>query len=209
MSLAVEVGSLAWCIAAGEEDGAEWIRGDLREVNRLLKKHKLPAHDEPELLPKMRNRARLRSFPYSWLHYLRRAVAFARQAPKEFTPAPDEFDPVTDERIDRELSVLMGSHIVCHSDCEGYYVPIDFDEPLGDDKLVGRLLGSSQAAMRELVQVAPLIGVRLRGGKLSDKTAKDIGTEEDGPLYIERQVWLLLFESFRLSIEHGTAVKFC
>ena len=35
----------------------EELRRDMREINRVLKKNKLPAHDEPEALPKLRNRA--------------------------------------------------------------------------------------------------------------------------------------------------------
>ncbi len=105
----------------------------------------------------------------------------------------------------------MDSHLICHSDCEGYYVPVDFPDPLYDDTdaLVGGIVGSSQAAMRELVQVAPLLNIRLRNGALSNAQAKEIADEDGGPLYIERQVWLQLYEAFRLSIEHGTAVKFC
>jgi hypothetical protein len=210
MSLAIEVGPLAWCFANGEQEGAEWTQRDIREINRILAANGLPAHIEPLALPRLDDRCRLRGMPYSWLHYLRRAYAYARQAPAKFTPLAEGADTSDDARLDREESLLR-SHLVCHSDTDGYYVPVDFAEPLVDetDVLVGGVLGSSQGAMRELVLVAPLLNIRLRNGALSNAIAKTIANEDGGQLYIERQVWLQLFEAFRLSIEHGAVVKFC
>lgn len=209
MSLDFEIGPLAWCLANGEEEGADWTRRDTGEINRVLAANGLPTHVEPEVLPKLRDRRRLHGMPYSWIHYLRRAVAFARQAPADFVPLKEGEDTDDDGYVDREAD-LFRSHLVCHSDSDGYYVPIDFPEPLLDesDVLVGGVLGSCQAATRELVQVAPLLNIRLRDGKLSDRHAKEIANEDGGTLYIERQVWLQLYEVFRLSIEHSLTVKF-
>src|SRR5215470_3069243 len=131
MSLAIEVGPLAWCLANDELEGAEWTRQNVREINRVLADNKLPAHVEPETLPALDNRCRLRGMPYSWLHYLRRAYAYARQAPAKFTPLAEGADTSDDARLDREESLLR-SHLVCHSDSDGYYVPVDFPKPLVD-----------------------------------------------------------------------------
>src|SRR5581483_8744033 len=122
----------------------------------------------------------------------------------------DGQDPAEDLRIDREYSI-GNCHLICHSDCEGYYIPLDFPEPLYDDRdgsRIGGMLGSSQQALRELIQVAPLLGIRLDDGFPPDAVWDEINNEEDGPLYIERQVWLQLFEQFSHSIEHGAAVEF-
>jgi hypothetical protein len=210
MGLAIEVGPLAWCLANGEVEGADWILRDLREINRLLAAEGLPPHVEPQTLPRLRDRCRLRGMPYSWIHFLRRAYAYAVNAPDAFTPLPHDSRATTDECLDREMS-RGRSHLICHSDTEGYYVPIDFPEPLYDDRdeLVGGMLGSSQGAMRELVRVAPLLDIRLRGGNLSDATAKVIADEDGGPLSVERQVWLQLYEAFRLSVEYSAVVQFC
>jgi len=107
----------------------------------------------------------------------------------------------------------MNSHFICHSGCEGFYVPIDFPEPLYDDldgDLPGGILGSSQQALKEIMLAAPLLGIPLRGKKLSDKAAKDIANEPDGshPYWIERKVWLTMFEAFRHSVEYKCAVIF-
>jgi hypothetical protein len=212
MGLSLSVGYLAWL--KKEESDSEsviWLREDLVHVNRVLRANGLAEHVEPEDLPELVDRGLL-GFPYTWLHYLRRAVAFARQAPAEFVPLPEGQEASEDDRIDRELSVFMDSHLICHSDCEGYYVPIDFPEPLYDssNQLVGGILGSSQRALAEVLLAAPLLGIELEDGKPTKMAVDTIREEEDNahPLWIERKVWLAMYEKFRLSIEHRTAVVF-
>jgi hypothetical protein len=209
MGLALSVGAFAGYLESGENEGAEWFLRHLREINRLLAAEGLPAHVEPHRLPKLRNCCSLAGMPYSWIHYVRRAYAYAMHAPAEFAPLAEGAD-TDDAYLNREESLLR-SHLVCHSDCEGFYAPVDFREPLYDEEnaLTGEILGSSQGAMRELVQTAPLLNIRLRKSELSDTVAREINNEDDGPLYIERQVWLQLYEVFRLSIEHNSLVMFC
>jgi hypothetical protein len=210
MGLSISVGQLAWSLAEGYEEETEYARRDVQEINRVLVANGLPAHVEPETLPPFRNRCKGVGLPYSMIHYLRRACAFARQAPDEFTPAPAGSNPARDPRVDRELSVMFDSHLICHSDCDGFYVPLDFPEPLYDstDDLAGGILGSSYGAMEELVLVAPVLGIRLVKGILPDAVADEINNERDGPLNTERYVWLKLFEKFRQSIEQKAVVTF-
>ncbi|QJW95996.1 hypothetical protein [Frigoriglobus tundricola] len=144
MGLDLSVGTLAWCLANGEAEGADWTRRDMREINRLLAANGLSAHVEPETLPNLRDRCRLHGMPYSWIHYLRRAIAFARQSPADFRPLNEDQDP-NDARVDREID-LFQSHLICHSDSDGYYVPIDFWNPLFDDTDV--LVGAFWALVR-------------------------------------------------------------
>lgn len=210
MSLSVWVGGLSECLKSEDRSERSAARRDLREINRLLVANGLPRHTEPETLPRMRSRYRGLGLPYDWLDYLRRAIAFARQAPDEFTPVAKGEDPAEDGWIEHEWA-LNESHVICHSDCEGYYVPVDFPDPLhhdSDDEIGGGILGSSYAGMRELLLVAPLINIPLRRGVVSAEIIARINRERRGRFYIERQVWMELFEAFRLSIKHGTAVKF-
>jgi hypothetical protein len=213
MGLSISVGRLAWCLEEGDEQDVEYTRRDIQEINRVLVANGLPRHTEPESLPAMKDRSLgWAGFPYSWLHYLRRAVAFARKAPDEFTPVKRGEDPAAHPLIERELSVRMDCHLICHADGAGFYVPVDFRDPLYDDtgKESIEMLGSCQRVMRELIQVAPLLGITLAKGKLSDLKAKRIAEEEQKaqPLWIERRAWLRLFERFRLSLEHGAVVTF-
>jgi hypothetical protein len=211
MGLAVSVGGLCACLQSDDREERSQAKRDLREINRLLVAEGFPRHKEPETLPRMRNRYRGVGLPYDWLHYLRRAIAFARQEPDAFAPVPKGEDPSEDERIEHELMVSIESHVICHSDCDGYYVPVDFPDPLyhdSDDEIGGGILGSSYAGMRELLLVAPLINIPLRRGTVSAEVVARINRERRGRFYVERQVWLELYEAFRLSIKHGTAVKF-
>jgi hypothetical protein len=211
MGLGISLGVLA--ADDPDPEGIEWLREDFAQINRVLAAHGLPPHEEPTSLPVIPYRGQLLGFPYAWLHYLRRAVAFARQAPDQFCPVAEGQNPADDERIDEELSVVMDSHLICHSDCEGFYVPIDFPEPLYDDQdegLPGGILGSSQRALQETMQAASLLGIPLLGDKLSDDAARSMAEEPDEshPYWIERKVWLTMFEAFRHSIEYKCAVVF-
>lgn len=209
MSLAISIGVLA-----GNRPGADtsYDRENFREINRVLVENGLQPHVEPEFLPDFPYRGQLISFPYAWTPYLHRAVAYARRAPNEFRPISEGENPRKDKRIDAELYTFAESHLICHSDTEGYFVPIDFPDVLVDQegRLPGRILGSSQQVLVELVRTAPLLGIQLERQNLSDEAAWAIAKEPDEshPHWIERKVWLAMFEAFRLSVEHGCAVVF-
>jgi hypothetical protein len=216
MSLALEVGHLAWLLAEcpEETESVERFREKLAAVNRLLTANGLPPHEEPETLPPHWGQGwcGLGSFPYGYLHYLRRAIAFSRQAPEEFCPLRDG-EPEEDSRVQHEIRNVETSHLICHSDCEGFYVPVDFPDPLYDPgfPIPGDVLGSSHQALRELIQVAPLLGITLKDGVLSLAQAKAIDAERDGshPYEIERQVWLTLYQVMDSSIRLRSLVIFC
>ncbi len=213
MGLFVEVGQLAR--VAEEDPEYAWLtRDSFAVVNEVLREHGLPAHVEPEVLPDLEllNRAPLRGYPYDFLHYLRRVAVHARAKPTwRATPFPKSEKPTKDpmllaeyERDDR------GSHLLAHSDAEGYYVPIDFAEVLGDERLPGAYLGSSQRLYRELVELAPALGIPAFAGQIPDSQIAAISqvVDSEGPLWIELSVWIDLFEAARLSIEHRAAIYF-
>lgn len=94
-------------------------------------------------------------------------------------------------------------------------MPIEFRsrEPLySDNAQIGGLLGSSNAVMQELIGVAPLIGIELTEGELSDQQAAQLASEnahaETVEFGRERQVWFTLYEAAKHSIEHHTAIVF-
>ncbi len=209
MGLAIEVGALAY-LMVHDEEGAEWVHATLITVNAYLRRAGLPDHHEPEELPKLHWRTGARSFPYSFLHYLRRVYAHARRDPDwEAIPAPKGWSPARDEALDRELTVKMDSHLICHSDAEGFYVPVDFQDIVYGD-LPGGMLGSSYRLREELQVAARPLGITLENGALSDQEAARINALglANVHLYREYTVWLALFEAARLSIEHGTAIRF-
>ncbi|WP_418124964.1 hypothetical protein [Variovorax sp. 160MFSha2.1] len=202
MGLAVCVGMLAELLE-DDPESAEGFEEELAEINRVLAAAGLPPHTEPRGPLELDSRASIDGFPYSFIHYLRRAYAHRVLAPDWVaTPLADDVDPTADPKIQ---ALLDGSesHLLCHSDAEGFYVPIDFQEVLfdgdGSDEdeeeddaqeeadeaegdadleelsgLPGGMLGSSQRLLEELVFVAPALGIRLENGKLSDEEAERI-----------------------------------
>ncbi|MEZ6057044.1 MAG: hypothetical protein R3C01_10100 [Planctomycetaceae bacterium] len=86
MGLAIEVGGF------GDED---FLVEQLGQANQVLRELGLPEHVEamdsadPEL-----SRAEMDSFPYSFLHHLRRLYARCVASPEwKPTPTPDDEDP--------------------------------------------------------------------------------------------------------------------
>jgi hypothetical protein len=216
VSLEIQVGSVASC--AGEDDPdtldtLEYLTRDFELINRALQGAGVPVHVEPSALPELEWRSEYTGFPYSYIHYLRRVVAHALHDPGwRATPLAPDDDPTEDPLLIRELESLR-SHVICHSDVDGYYVPVDFASPIlmdHEDMHVGLILGSSQRVLHELGLAAPALGIELQGGRLSDKEAERLhgGGDESEPLAIEKIVWLTLYEAARLSVEHRTAIRF-
>ncbi|MBK8465826.1 MAG: hypothetical protein IPL32_08345 [Chloracidobacterium sp.] len=211
MGLAISVGILADEME-NDPEGADWVREEIEQINLVLSERKLPAHVEPESFPSLTTRGTMGGFPYSFLHYLRRFYAHVTADSSQLpTPLIEGQDPIDDDPYYKQvLETDCDSHLLCHSDAEGYYLPIDFDEVIVDDRVSGEMLGSSVRLMEELVKIAPHLNIRLTDGYLSDETAEFLSNEEEDstPFWIERLVWFELYENARLSIEHKTAIYF-
>lgn len=204
MGLAIGVGVLADLIVHDEE-GAQWTRDSIARLNKVLKKRGLAEHNEPEKLPGL-SRQSVSSYPYSFLHYLRRAYACVVEGKPLRTGEMTErdMDFIQDITID-----LMDSHLLSHSDAEGYYVPQDFADPLCDDSLPGSFAGSIPRLLKELERVAPVLGIGLVNGELATGLADKLAqVEEDDVLFREKIVWFSLYEAARLCMKHGTLLVF-
>jgi hypothetical protein len=131
MGLAIQVGLLAYFIE-NDPEGAYWLRESLDRVNEVLVEKGIPTHLEPKKLniPS----ATSWGFSYSWIHHLRRLYARAIDDP-DWVPIPISAgeNPADDDVLDNEM-YMFDSHLICHSDSEGYYLPIEFDEIIADDK---------------------------------------------------------------------------
>ncbi|GAA1538583.1 hypothetical protein GCM10009730_54720 [Streptomyces albidochromogenes] len=91
----------------------------------------------------------------------------------------DEQNARDQENVHDELA-MPSSHLLCHADNGGYYVPVDISEPLflpEEDEVLGYgMVGSSQRLQSELVWLAPGI---------------DIHPDEDGTLSSAEQAKLV------------------
>lgn len=212
MGLSISVGLLTEL--DDDPETLEYYTNVFAEMNEVLEEEGQPRHEEPVTLPELSNRAGLEDFSYSSLHFLRRVFAHVENdSDWKAVPVDEGEDPSEDELVEEE-SDMLSSHLLCHSDCEGFYLPIDFDDLImdaeDDDRIQGGLLGSSYRLKEELVQIAPSLGITLDGDRLSDAEAKRINgvAESDDGLSTEHMVWIALFEAARLSIEHKTAIHF-
>ena len=213
MGLSICVGVLAEIAEFDPESGEHW-RAEFGSINEVLAELGLPQHSEPKTLPPLENRCSLDGFPYSFLHTVRRAYARRVLDPRWIAdPMEDSKGAARDSAI-KIVAREMSSHLICHSDAEGFYLPLDFAPVLVDEKqsrITGGWLGSSYRLAEELVVVAPALGINLVAGVVSDEEAEKINSamDDEGPLRVEQIVWLSLYEAARLSIEHRAAICFC
>jgi hypothetical protein len=180
-------------------------------LNAFLRGRGIPEYEEPEAVPEIPNRGHSSSFRYSQIHAVRRIYAYLR-AGLEPTPLHGDGasqDPVLLAEYARDAN---DSHLINHSDMDGFYVPIDFPDPLvasGLESVEGVAVGSSYRLRDELREIAPTLGISLKDGALPDSEAaaivNDLGSH---PYVVERWVWFGLFESANQSIELKAAIRF-
>jgi hypothetical protein len=209
MSVAIWTGALSY---ARSHDPEAYMRltQEFERINSVLRDNGLNEHHEPEVIPEEGYCARELGLPYSWLHRLRRSVAYSRTS-RPFAPLAVGADASKDEVLDEEQFGTMESHVICHSDSQGYYVPIAFDVPLFDSRVVGGMLGSCQGCVSELLMVAPLLQINVReGGSVHPREVAAAGESNVGtdPLGAERRVWAVFYEVARMSLEYKTAIVF-
>lgn len=191
------------------------MQADFERINAVLLERGLPEHSEPESFDgqELVSRASLTSFPYSWLHRLRRFAAHVMRDPKwvPYPVQPGE-DPAQDLVL-YEMYQNMSSHLLCHSDSEGYYLPVEFEELILDPEheISGGVVGSSVRLREELLELSGPLEIEVdEAGNLDDDVAGSVSKQRPNqvPFAIERLVWLALYEAARLSIEYDTAVVF-
>ena len=193
----------------GDPDAQASLRERFIAVNDVLRAAGLPEHEEPAELPPYPYRSELDSIGWDWLHCLRRLHALVLQG-IEPTPAPEDYPPrELDPLLDRELTVYQRSHLIVHSDAQGWYVPIDFPDVLYGD-VPGRIMGSSQRLLAELRTLAGPLEIALRpDGSLDDATVARLNAVTDSdPWWREKFAWLHLFEAAWLSVDLGTAIRY-
>ncbi|MCU7820873.1 hypothetical protein [Kitasatospora sp. DSM 101779] len=151
-------------------------------------------------------------FPYGYLHHLRRAYVLHRHG-AAVTPAattdPEQYD--CDRGEVEEETLMFSSHLLCHSDCAGYYVPADFEDPvfLPEDAAVagGGMVGSTGRLLAELRRTAPAIGICPDAAAAVDGPA-DADAPADDPYEAEKFAWYVLHGACRASLATGRAIVF-
>jgi hypothetical protein len=209
MGLAISVGNPY----LGDDEGEESYRRRMQGLRDALAGRGVEWSEPETVAPPSAMRKHISSFPYRYLHYLRRAYAmYYLDLP--MMPAASYDDVTAADRQIEEATLGLSSHLLCHAGQAGYYVPADFDDPLFLDQTIAGagMVGSSAGLLDELRRVAPLIDVHLAdGGELTDaEAARLFGSDADAgnPYGIEQTVWLTLHEACRASLAHGNAIVF-
>ncbi len=191
MGLMIGVGSYA--SALKDDPGeAERIEHQLASINSVLRDMGLLEHVEPVELERLNNRSAFDSLRYSAIYQLRELYV-------DFT--------LENGSNSCSEGALSESHLVCHSDYNGFYLPIKFNRVIADEnRIPGTWLGSSYELMSELIYVAPALGIKLEDGVMTDDIADELNYDRE---YSDELIaWIALFEAARLSVEHNTAIIF-
>jgi hypothetical protein len=223
MGLAISVGFLIE-MNENDEEGAKWFKKNLNTMNRVLKREGLPLHKEPEQSQGLPWWAEMHG--YSGIHHLRRIAAYRwRGLPLPQPTSDPAKDPVLVGIYKTGVPLLkfaVGgkpppgfSHLINHSDAEGFYLPIDFPEVIHceEDEIPGGMIGSVPRLRSELEILVKLLEVPMN----MDPEGKEVfdaaeSRPIDGPRWrkygIESFVLLRLWRACELSLLHRSAIVF-
>jgi len=212
VALAVGVAVVANCLGDDDYEMAAQFQGELDELSAELANQGVNwVEPRGTLVPP--RRANYGIFPYSSLHCLRRVLALIADD-KPVTPLHGaELSPADEAQVEK-MTQEAESHLLCHSDYEGYYVPVDLDMPVllpeASSTIGGGMVGSSQGLLAELRRCAPALGIRLEDdGSLADAEAGRVfELPEYGQFFNESVAWLTLHEACVASIAGGHAIVF-
>ena len=105
----------------------------------------------------------------------------------------------------------LDSHLICHSDFDGYYLPIEFEKVVFDE-ITHEYIGSSYKLNNELKDLADIFDINTDFTKHLSRNEFD-GFLEDLDVndiyYSHKQFILLLYYSSLLSIKYKSAIVFC
>ena len=214
MGLGISVG-MQCDQARNDPEGFEFHRDGFDRLTRALAAEGIRWR-EPEVLHETGEHDFSAGFPYSFLMHLRRSYALT-QLGEPVTPAADTSDEQYERdkaKIEDETSMLS-SHLLCHADHAGYYIPVDFADPLflpEEAQIYGYgMVGSSQRLLAELVSFAPAIGVQLDDdGVLSVAQEAELAAAANTDRFdAEKYAWLGLYRACLTSVESGHAIVFC
>lgn len=200
-----------------EGEYADAVRADFRVIRGLLDGAGVGPWDEPEL--DEQDTAWFDMWGYSGLHTVRRlAVHLAESArlPEPLAGRDATDDPLLKSAYAEPPEDPAGpfAHLIHHSDCEGYYVPVDFEQVIVDERLTGGFLGSSVRLLTETRGIAAALGLPEDLDPESDEVFRATRAETpagDGwqRYGIESYVCLRLIHAARHSLKTGAAIAFC
>ncbi len=233
MGLTISVGILE-DLREADSEGYNNFRAYFDDINQALAAEHLPAHHEPDQLGP-HDFVSLDMYGYSGLHYLRRLAARFNYEGK--LPPPGGEDSSQDDVLARyckesteeapksRFARIFGTksrpgsfdfnHLIQHSDCEGFYLPMDFTEVLFPDpalKIPGGMIGSSIRLRDECRRIATLMSLPDNIDPESDElfeATEQQGTGAGWKRYgVEAFTCIRLLRACEASVRSGAALVF-
>jgi hypothetical protein len=233
MGLCVCVGFAA-DLKENDSEGYENFKALMTKVNQALNAEGLPPHHEPDSVSPA-DFLSLDMFGYSGLHYLRRVAAHITFTRK--LPSPGDDDSSKDPLVERYytesleekapkglLSLFKKSpkiknfdfnHLMHHSDCEGYYLPLEFTRVLFPDpklEIPGAMIGSAHRLLQECQRLAAALAIPRDMDSESDElleAAQNQGEGEGWRRYgVESFTCVRLIHACEASIRSGAALVY-
>jgi hypothetical protein len=157
---------------------------------------------------------------YSGLHTVRRVAVHLAATGTLPDPLEEAQRAAGDPLLTKAYAEFPGEpagpfdHLLHHSDCEGYYVPVDFGQVIADDSLAGGYLGSSVRLLAETRRIASALSL---SEDLDPDSEEVLGpwdattpAAEGWQRYrIESYGCLRLLRAAKHSIATGAAIAFC
>lgn len=207
-----------------DEDDAEYaeyaeiVRTDFVVVRELLDRFGVGPWAEPELTGGDVYEGQM--WGYSGLHTVRRLAVHLAEHGSLPEPLAEAHRATDDPLLTKVYASLPSDpagpydHLVHHSDCEGYYVPVDFDRVIVDERVTGGYLGSSVRLLAECRRIAAALGLPEELDPDSEEvfdaydaeTPAIEGWRRHG---VESYVCLRLIHAAKHSVATGAAIVFC
>lgn len=215
MGLNIIVGILAE-VERGDEDDP--VHADFAVIRELLDQAGAGQWTEPEL--NQEDALEGDMWGYSGLHTVRRVAAYLEQTGILPDPLPEASKAADDPLLQNCYAKPPGNpaglfdHLIYHSDCEGYYVPADFEQVIVDHRSPGGYLGSSVRLLAETRRIAGALGLPEDLDPDSQEVfdACNAATPAAGGWQrygIESYCCLRLIRAAKHSISTGAAIAFC
>ncbi len=229
MGLALEVGMLA-DLRENDSEGYENYLNQFNVLNEYLANVGLPAHREPEICDVWS----CDMYGYSGLHYLRRIAAHLDLTGK--LPPPGDKESSHDitlqnyyKKAENKKSGFLAkllptsskyrfsfNHLILHSDSDGFYLPIEFEEVLYPDSklgIAGGMIGSSIKLLQECERLATELEIPSNIDENSDELLE--ATDMQGKSSVKWQKYgvesftsVHLIKACKKSVETGAAIVF-
>ncbi|OYU75074.1 MAG: hypothetical protein CFE32_15635 [Alphaproteobacteria bacterium PA3] len=239
MGLTIGVGFLAREARDNVEE-LEAFKEVYHALNTVLAEAGMPLHSEPLGIPES-DSFDAQMLGYTGLHAIRRLAAY--YVCEGRLPPPGSFDrfaedPVTEllyQQLQKNLapqnanflpSLLSAEqaapsfqHLMLHSDCEGFYLPTDFEHVIFDNVEpqragIGGMIGSAPRLLKECLVLAQLINLPLD----LDIESEEMWEAADDPPS-EGELWQIygieafgiarLIRGCEAAIKHKAVLAFC